>query len=207
MGELDYLFNNFYNRQLSFKRSECGLDKFANKHLINILDFIRNSPFTWPAHGSLFSLNQPLFVEDKNRTWNVGRTRFLSHKRFASIVSKKFISYLTEHSGSKKKNNVLPLYGNDSMNLNPLILTNIQGSVYFKGKFFEVLTSRTGPITNPFFPFSFRCLFHHLGTWICRYEAITANKQYLQIILREKLLHHSMAQSPAIQSSRIKFLY
>lgn len=33
-----------------------------------------------------------------------------------------------------KKNNVLPLWGNDrSMNLNPLILTNIQSSHYFKG--------------------------------------------------------------------------
>lgn len=42
----------------------------------------------------------------------------------------------TEHSGSKKKNNVLAMYGNEStMNLNPLILTNIQSSVYFKGKF------------------------------------------------------------------------
>ncbi len=33
-----------------------------------------------------------------------------------------------------KKNNVLPLWGNErSMNLNPLILTNIQSSHYFKG--------------------------------------------------------------------------
>lgn len=34
-----------------------------------------------------------------------------------------------------KKNNVLPLWGNNrTMNLNPLILSNIQSSHYFKGK-------------------------------------------------------------------------
>ena len=33
------------------------------------------------------------------------------------------------------KNNALPLWGNEkTMNLNPLILTNIQSSHYFKGK-------------------------------------------------------------------------
>lgn len=48
----------------------------------------------------------------------------------------------TEHSGGgKKKNNVLPHYGNDSMNLNPLILTNIQSSVYFKGEFWQIFAT------------------------------------------------------------------
>lgn len=34
-----------------------------------------------------------------------------------------------------KASNILPLWGNErTMNLNPLILTNIQSSHYFKGK-------------------------------------------------------------------------
>ncbi|XP_065201026.1 pre-mRNA-splicing factor 38B-like [Planococcus citri] len=40
-----------------------------------------------------------------------------------------------------KKNNVLPLWGNErSMNLNPLILTNIQSSHYFKVNLYELKT-------------------------------------------------------------------
>ena len=39
------------------------------------------------------------------------------------------------------KNNVLPLWGNEaSMNLNPLILTNIQSSPYFKNDLFKLKT-------------------------------------------------------------------
>jgi len=46
-----------------------------------------------------------------------------------------------EHSGGgKKKNNTLPHYGNDSMNLNPSILTNIQSSIYFKVTLFTLKT-------------------------------------------------------------------
>jgi hypothetical protein len=38
------------------------------------------------------------------------------------------------HQKVEKKNNVLPLWGNErTMNLNPMILTNIQSSHYFKG--------------------------------------------------------------------------
>jgi pre-mRNA-splicing factor 38B len=44
-----------------------------------------------------------------------------------------------EHT-TKKKNNVLPIYGNDCMNLNPLILTNIQSSNYFKVTLFQLKT-------------------------------------------------------------------
>jgi hypothetical protein len=41
------------------------------------------------------------------------------------------------HQKIEKKNNVLPLWGNErTMNLNPMILTNIQSSHYFKG--FEI---------------------------------------------------------------------
>lgn len=37
---------------------------------------------------------------------------------------------------SSKQSNILPLWGNErTMNLNPLILTNIQSSHYFKGKY------------------------------------------------------------------------
>ncbi|XP_063704723.1 pre-mRNA-splicing factor 38B-like isoform X2 [Culicoides brevitarsis] len=40
-----------------------------------------------------------------------------------------------------KQNNVLPFWGNEStMNLNPLILTNIQGSSYFKVNLFKLKT-------------------------------------------------------------------
>ncbi|XP_066252138.1 pre-mRNA-splicing factor 38B [Euwallacea similis] len=42
---------------------------------------------------------------------------------------------------AKKQSNVLPLYGNErSMNLNPLILTNIQSSHYFKVNLYELKT-------------------------------------------------------------------
>ncbi|XP_067000560.1 pre-mRNA-splicing factor 38B isoform X2 [Anabrus simplex] len=41
----------------------------------------------------------------------------------------------------EKKNNVLPLWGNErTMNLNPLILTNIQSSHYFKVNLYELKT-------------------------------------------------------------------
>ncbi|KAG6439816.1 hypothetical protein O3G_MSEX001107 [Manduca sexta] len=34
-----------------------------------------------------------------------------------------------------KQHNILPIWGNEqTMNLNPLILANIQGSSYFKGR-------------------------------------------------------------------------
>ena len=39
--------------------------------------------------------------------------------------------------GHERRSNVLPIWGNPmTMNLNPLILTNIQTSHYFKSKFF-----------------------------------------------------------------------
>uniref|UniRef100_A0A182TXD7 Pre-mRNA-splicing factor 38 n=1 Tax=Anopheles melas TaxID=34690 RepID=A0A182TXD7_9DIPT len=42
---------------------------------------------------------------------------------------------------STKQNNALPLWGNEtSMNLNPLILANIQGSSYFKVSLFKLKT-------------------------------------------------------------------
>ncbi|XP_018911393.2 pre-mRNA-splicing factor 38B isoform X1 [Bemisia tabaci] len=44
-------------------------------------------------------------------------------------------------SAGYKKNNVLPLWGNErTMNLNPLILTNIQSSHYFKVNLYELKT-------------------------------------------------------------------
>lgn len=40
-----------------------------------------------------------------------------------------------------KKSNILPLWGNErTMNLNPLILTNIQSSHYFKVNLYELKT-------------------------------------------------------------------
>ncbi|KAF4524724.1 hypothetical protein B566_EDAN014429 [Ephemera danica] len=46
-----------------------------------------------------------------------------------------------EKGQKEKKNNVLPLWGNErSMNLNPLILTNIQSSHYFKVNLYELKT-------------------------------------------------------------------
>lgn len=36
---------------------------------------------------------------------------------------------------TSKQHNILPIWGNEqTMNLNPLILANIQGSSYFKGR-------------------------------------------------------------------------
>ena len=44
-------------------------------------------------------------------------------------------------AGSGKVSNVLPVWGNQkSMNLNSLILTNIQGSSYFKVQLFSLKT-------------------------------------------------------------------
>ena len=44
-------------------------------------------------------------------------------------------------AGGVKVNNVLPIWGNEkSMNLNSLILTNIQGSPYFKVQLFALKT-------------------------------------------------------------------
>ncbi|CAG2059142.1 unnamed protein product [Timema podura] len=44
----------------------------------------------------------------------------------------------------EKKNNSLPLWGNErTMNLNPLILTNIQSSHYFKGNLQTLTTLRS----------------------------------------------------------------
>ncbi|XP_060527139.1 pre-mRNA-splicing factor 38B [Cylas formicarius] len=46
-----------------------------------------------------------------------------------------------EETTSKKQSNVLPLHGNErTMNLNPLILTNIQSSHYFKVNLYELKT-------------------------------------------------------------------
>lgn len=43
--------------------------------------------------------------------------------------------FVVEYASKSKQSNVLPLWGNErTMNLNPLILTNIQSSHYFKGK-------------------------------------------------------------------------
>ncbi|PSN52544.1 Pre-mRNA-splicing factor 38B [Blattella germanica] len=45
------------------------------------------------------------------------------------------------HQKVEKKNNVLPLWGNErTMNLNPMILTNIQSSHYFKVNLYELKT-------------------------------------------------------------------
>lgn len=42
---------------------------------------------------------------------------------------------------NKKQKNTLPLYGNkDTMNINPMILSNIQGSAYFKEELYKLKT-------------------------------------------------------------------
>lgn len=64
---------------------------------------------------------------------------------------------------SRKKNNALTHFGNDSMNLNPLILTNIQSSIYFKGKFLSLDHLSSKSSTNfdfIFFFFSYPSLPH-----------------------------------------------
>lgn len=44
-------------------------------------------------------------------------------------------SNLQKPAKTSKQHNVLPIWGNEqTMNLNPLILANIQGSSYFKGR-------------------------------------------------------------------------
>ena len=43
--------------------------------------------------------------------------------------------------GLKKPKNTLPLYGNkETMNINPMILSNIQGSAYFKEELYKLKT-------------------------------------------------------------------
>lgn len=57
---------------------------------------------------------------------------------FIEFVSN--ICHFAEFSQQKpgktsKQHNILPIWGNEqTMNLNPLILANIQGSSYFKGR-------------------------------------------------------------------------
>lgn len=77
------------------------------------------------------------------------------------------------------------------MNLNPLILTNIQGSVYFKGKSLDhsnlsqcSLDSQLTDVSSFSFSSCLPCLFPHLGTWARRYEAITANQNKQKISRR-----------------------
>ena len=42
---------------------------------------------------------------------------------------------------NKKQKNTLPLYGNkETMNINPMILSNIQGSAYFKEELYQLKT-------------------------------------------------------------------
>ena len=44
-----------------------------------------------------------------------------------------------EDSGGGRRGNVLPFWGNQqTMNLNPLILTNIQNSPYYKSNLFDL---------------------------------------------------------------------
>lgn len=53
------------------------------------------------------------------------------------------VCFISEYGqkGSKKQSNTLPIYGTEStMNLNPLILTNIQSSSYFKVTLFKLKT-------------------------------------------------------------------
>lgn len=51
-----------------------------------------------------------------------------------------FVTESTPTKLSSKQSNILPLWGNErTMNLNPLILTNIQSSHYFKGNLYLTL--------------------------------------------------------------------
>lgn len=68
-----------------------------------------------------------------------GENRFCAcHKRPENCVTN--LSHFSEFNQQKsgktsKQYNVLPIWGNEqTMNLNPLILANIQGSSYFKGR-------------------------------------------------------------------------
>lgn len=60
-------------------------------------------------------------------------------KYFTFVYDFKLNKFFTDGAQNKlssKQSNILPLWGNErTMNLNPLILTNIQSSHYFKGKF------------------------------------------------------------------------
>lgn len=67
--------------------------------------------------------------------WQTSKVFSLKYMQALMKINK--LSLFTEHSGNKKRNNVLPSYGNESMNLNSLILTNIQNSVYFKGQYLK----------------------------------------------------------------------
>lgn len=61
----------------------------------------------------------------------------LNTRAFVYIIDTfSFVSEREYSKPSSKASNVLPLWGNErTMNLNPLILTNIQSSHYFKGMY------------------------------------------------------------------------
>lgn len=68
-----------------------------------------------------------------------GMHSLCTHQIVVKCITSTLLSYfyiLGEYvpKASSKQSNVLPLWGNErTMNLNPLILTNIQSSHYFKG--------------------------------------------------------------------------
>lgn len=69
---------------------------------------------------------------------SLGQICGLSSQDFLHRTLKLHYCYLSEYNKptkSGKLHNVLPVWGNEqTMNLNPLILANIQGSSYFKGR-------------------------------------------------------------------------
>ncbi|XP_053675338.1 pre-mRNA-splicing factor 38B-like [Anopheles nili] len=64
-----------------------------------------------------------------------------SHSQQHQQTSTATVNQANAPKKSSKQNNALPLWGNEtSMNLNPLILANIQGSSYFKVSLFKLKT-------------------------------------------------------------------
>lgn len=73
---------------------------------------------------------------------NGGRYNLISTRTifFITIDFLEYANYAIKKLS--KQHNTLPLWGNEaSMNLNPLILANIQGSSYFKGTSAKVYLS------------------------------------------------------------------
>lgn len=60
---------------------------------------------------------------------------------YAEPTAEEGIEEMVGEGINRKQKNTLPLYGNkETMNINPMILSNIQGSAYFKEDLYKLKT-------------------------------------------------------------------
>lgn len=144
------------------------IEMFKSRYLLQVdINCRAQISGSWVEHRCCFSCEftliqciKPLYFNfiqptttSQPPTHRLTSTKWVTRKVCTIVINSKIFSWkLTLDCvfciAGKKKNNILPHFGNDSMNLNPLILTNIQSSVYFKGEYqcqfadrFQLVTS------------------------------------------------------------------